>query len=101
HLYCLVRPRRGESGRARIEQQLRNYEVWMDDEAWESAWNHRVHVVEGDVTLPRMGIAGPTYEVLARDVDCIIHSAAHVNFIYPYEALRATNVLGVHEIIRF
>jgi thioester reductase-like protein len=58
-------------------------------------------VIEGDVTLPRLGIVDAAYESLARDVDCIIHSAAHVNFIYPYEALRATNVLGVHEIIRF
>ena len=24
-----------------------------------------------------------------------------MNFIYPYEAIKATNVLGVHEIIRF
>ncbi len=101
HLYCLVRPRRGDNGRARIEQQLQKYEVWRDDETWKSAWKQRVHVVEGDVTLPRLGITDSTYEALARNVDYIIHSAAHVNFIYPYEALRATNVLGVHEIIRF
>jgi thioester reductase-like protein len=60
-----------------------------------------VHVVEGDVTLPRLGIASGVYESLARSIDAIVHGAAHVNFIYPYEALRATNVLGVHEIIRF
>ena len=34
-------------------------------------------------------------------MDAIFHGAAHVNFIYPYEALRATNVLGIHEIIQF
>ena len=60
----------------------------------------RVRVVEGDVTLPRLGLDDSIYESLARELDCIIHSAAHVNFIYPYEALRTTNVLGVHEIIR-
>jgi amino acid adenylation domain-containing protein/thioester reductase-like protein len=100
-LHCLVRPKRGESGRARIEQQLRNYELWSDDEAWRSAWERRVHVIEGDTTLPRLGITDTAYESLARDVDCVIHLAAHVNFIYPFEALRQTNVLGLHEIIRF
>lgn len=100
-LYCLVRPRRGEDARLRIEKGMRNYEVWGGDEAWQRAWDTRLHIVEGDVTLPHMGLAGPLYEELARKVDAIFHGAAHVNFIYPYEALRATNVLGVHEIIQF
>jgi myxalamid-type nonribosomal peptide synthetase MxaA len=101
HLQCIVRPQPGVSSKARIEQQLRNYDLWNDDESWQAAWNHRVHVVAGDVILPRLGLADPDYEALARDVDCVIHSAAHVNFIYPYEALKATNVLGLHEIVRF
>ncbi len=100
-LYCLVRPRRGEDARLRIEKGMRNYEVWGGDAAWQHAWDTRLHIIEGDVTLPRMGLPGPLYEELARKVDAIFHGAAHVNFIYPYEALRATNVLGVHEIIQF
>jgi thioester reductase-like protein len=100
-VYCLVRRRPDVSSKARIEHQLRAYAVWGDDEVWRTAWERRIHVVEGDVILPRLGLADPVYESLSRDVDCIIHSAAHVNFIYPYEALRATNVLGVHETIRF
>jgi len=101
HLYCLARPKRGEDSKSRIEKQMRRYAVWRTDEQWLADWNTRVHVVEGDVTLPRLGMADSAYETLARDVDAILHSAAHVNFIYPYEALRATNVLGLHEIIRF
>lgn len=100
-IYCLVRPKRGEDGKKRIEQQMRYYEVWVGDEAWQSAWENRLHVVEGDVTLPRLGMKDAVYETLAQKVDAIFHGAAHVNFIYPYEALRATNVLGVHEIIQF
>ncbi|MEI6666776.1 MAG: amino acid adenylation domain-containing protein [Acidobacteriota bacterium] len=100
-VYCLVRPKRGQDGKARIEKQMRHYDVWPGDEAWMAQWRSRLHVVEGDVTLPRLGMAAATYETLARDVDAILHGAAHVNFIYPYEALRATNVLGLHEIVRF
>ena len=100
-IFCLVRPRRGVRGKDRIEGQLRKYEVWVGDEAWQLAWDKRLHAVDGDVTLPRLGIPDPVYERLAVEVDAILHGAAHVNFIYPYEALRATNVLGLHEIIQF
>jgi myxalamid-type nonribosomal peptide synthetase MxaA len=100
-IYCLVRPRRGENGRERIENQMKRYQVWVGDEAWLSAWQTRLHVVDGDVTLPRLGMKDADYESLSHEVDAIFHGAAHVNFIYPYEALRATNVLGIHEIIQF
>ncbi|MCX6081670.1 MAG: thioester reductase domain-containing protein, partial [Chloroflexi bacterium] len=100
-LFCLVRARRGLDARQRIEAGLRKYRVWGENENWQRAWQTRFQVVEGDVTLPRLGLDGALYDQLARQVDAIFHGAAHVNFIYPYEALRATNVLGIHEIIQF
>jgi len=101
NLYCLVRSKRGENSKERIERQMKRYQVWAEDDAWLAMWNQRLHVIDGDVTLPRLGMKDVDYERLARDVDAIFHGAAHVNFIYPYEALRATNVLGIHEIIQF
>ena len=103
-IYCLVRPRRGEHSKERIENQMKRYQVWADaaePEAWQSNFEKRLHVVDGDVTLPRLGMNDSDHESLSREVDAIFHGAAHVNFIYPYEALRATNVLGIHEIIQF
>jgi amino acid adenylation domain-containing protein/thioester reductase-like protein len=100
-IYCLVRPRRGEDSKQRIENQMKRYQVWEADEAWQSSFENRLQVVDGDVTLPRLGMKDSDYETLSRNVDAIFHGAAHVNFIYPYEALRATNVLGIHEIIQF
>ena len=100
-LYCLVRPKRGEDGKERLKKQMQRYDVWNTDPTWQAAWESRLHIVEGDVTLPRLGMKDAIYDRLALEVDAIFHSAAHVNFIYPYEALRATNVLGIHEIIQF
>lgn len=100
-IYCLVRPRRGEDSKQRIEKQMKRYQVWAEDEAWLSSFEKRVHVIDGDVTLPRLGMNDADYDTYSQTVDAIFHGAAHVNFIYPYEALRATNVLGVHEIIQF
>ncbi len=100
-IHCLVRPRRGQHGRQRLAAQLKKYELWRDDDWWQAVWQQRLHIVDGDVTLPRLGLSDALYESLAREVDAILHGAAHVNFIYPYEALRTTNVLGLHELIRF
>ena len=101
NLYCLVRPRKDTNPKQRIEQQMRHYAVWPDTPTWQSMWASRVHVIEGDVTLPLLGMPDRLYEQMTHKIDAILHSAAHVNFIYPYEALRATNVLGLHEIVRF
>jgi myxalamid-type nonribosomal peptide synthetase MxaA len=101
HLHCLIRARDGLNSKVRMQEQLRHYELWQEGEHWQGVWEERVHVVAGDIILPRLGLPDPIYESLAREIDCIIHSAAHVNFIYPYEALKATNVLGLHEIVRF
>jgi thioester reductase-like protein len=101
HVHCLIRAKQGVDSKGRVEAQLKHYQLWRDDEAWQTDWAERVHIVPGDIILPRLGLADRSYEALSRDIDCLIHSAAHVNFIYPYEALKATNVLGLHEIIRF
>lgn len=100
-VHCLVRGRAGTAGEQRLRQALAAYGHLRADDASESAWQRRVRLVEGDVLLPRLGLADATYETLTRSVDCVLHAAAQVNFVFPYEALRATNVLGLHEVVRF
>ena len=54
------------------------------------------------VTLPNRGSGSPTraFRDLARSADTIYHAGAQVNFIYPYQELRAANVAGTREVIR-
>eukprot|EP00742_Colponemidia_sp_Colp-10_P007304 GILJ01007855.1.p1 GENE.GILJ01007855.1~~GILJ01007855.1.p1 ORF type:complete len:1381 (+),score=197.13 GILJ01007855.1:94-4236(+) len=61
----------------------------------------RVVVVDGDVSLPRLGLEDDTYAMLCSRVHSVIHCAAQVNHVLPYAALRAANVLGTQEIIKF
>lgn len=61
----------------------------------------RVRVVAGDVAAPRLGLSEEEHRGLARSVDRVIHGAAEVNFVYPYDALRRTNVGGTQEVLRF
>jgi amino acid adenylation domain-containing protein/thioester reductase-like protein len=60
----------------------------------------RVIPLPGDLAAPRLGLAPGEFRELTRSIDIIYHAGAIVNFIYPYEELRAANVAGTREVIR-
>jgi thioester reductase-like protein len=89
-VHCLVRG--GDRGRlmARLE------EAGLDAKAFGA----RIVVVGGDLKEPGLGLSERATASLAREVDAICHAGAEVNWVYPYEALRAANVGGTLELIR-
>ena len=54
----------------------------------------------GDLAEPRLGLPDVAFRDLARGIDIIYHAGAQVNFIYPYQELRAANVAGTREVVR-
>ncbi len=60
----------------------------------------RLKVVNGDLSLPRLGLSPAAFDDLAKSVDAVCHAAASVNWVLPYRALRATNVLGTLDLLR-
>jgi amino acid adenylation domain-containing protein len=92
-VWCLVRARdESEAGR-RIEQAAARYELPAPAAG-------RVVPLPGDLAKPGLGLSDSRFRALARDVDIIYHPGALVNFIYPYQELRAANVAGTREVIR-
>jgi fatty acid CoA ligase FadD9 len=59
-----------------------------------------LEVVLGDVAEPHLGLDTATWQRLARDVDLIVHPAALVNHVLPYEQLFGPNVVGTAEVVR-
>jgi myxalamid-type nonribosomal peptide synthetase MxaA len=94
-LHCLVRARDEAAGLERIRGQMAGLGLWRDH------YVERLRPVPGDVAQSRFGLPEDKYEQLALAVDAILHSAAVVNFIYPYQALKEVNVGGVRRIIAF
>ncbi len=94
-VYCLVRAADEAAGLERIRRQAERLGLWRASD------QDRLRVVLGDVSQPRLGLNETIYRALAGEVDTILHSAAAVNFIYPYQALRSVNVDGVRRIIEF
>jgi fatty acid CoA ligase FadD9 len=60
----------------------------------------RLEVIVGDIGEPNLGLDQPTWERLAQTVDSIVHPAALVNHVLPYDQLFGPNVVGTAELIR-
>ena len=95
--YCLVRDR--NSGQVkpsnRVLETLKFYGL-----ASQSA-DDRIIPVQGDLTLPQMGLDNDQYQELAEKIDLIFHCAASVNYVYPYSAAKPHTVGGTLEVLKF
>lgn len=94
HATCLVRASTIGDARHRVRENLRRYQLWRDE------WEPRVDVVLGELTEPRLGLSEDGFRSLAAGIDTIIHCGAWVNFVFPYQHLRAANVEAVETVLR-
>jgi amino acid adenylation domain-containing protein/thioester reductase-like protein len=92
-VHCLVRAASAAAARERVTGTARRYGAGPLD-------LDRVVTLAGDLAQPGLGLSPVVFAELARTVDVIHHAGARVNFIYPYEELRAANVAGTRELIR-
>ncbi|MGH7998033.1 MAG: amino acid adenylation domain-containing protein [Brasilonema sp.] len=93
-IYCLVRAANAESGKKKLQSHLESYLLWNE------SLSDRIIPVVGDLSEPLLGLSGQQFQVMAELVDVIYHNAAAINLVYPYSALKATNVLGTQEVLR-
>ena len=91
-VHCLVRADDTAHAWRRIAGAAQRYEVDLTMD--------RVVPVAADLAQPDLGLTAGAFSELARTIDIIHHAGALVNFIYPYEELRAANVAGTKELIR-
>lgn len=82
------------AGMARVRKNMTEFGLWND------AIIDRVEILPANLSRKRLGLSPDQFEELASRVEVIIHSAATVNLVYPYAALRAPNVGGTREILR-
>ena len=92
-VHCLVRARDENAVLSRLRHAADRYELPVPR-------GERVVPLPGDLAEPRLGLTDARFRDLARNVDTIYHAGAQVNFIYPYQELRAANVGGTTELIR-
>ncbi|MET4225002.1 amino acid adenylation domain-containing SDR family oxidoreductase [Oerskovia enterophila] len=91
-VHCLVRAADEAAALARLQAAQQKYGLPPVPAA-------RVVAVPGDLTAHRLGLDDATWAGLASRIGRVYHSGAHVNFVYPYEWLRRTNVDGTRSLV--
>ena len=85
-IVCLVRAHADRTAVARLADGLRDAGLPAD------ILDRRIEAIEGDLSKPRLGLSENLYTRLAENVGSIYHNAAVLDFLRPYEALKAVNV---------
>jgi len=93
-IYCLVRA----GSRAEAEHKL--FSSLKEKYIAVEMVKHRIVALPGNLAQPRFALSEETYELLTNKIDVIYHNGAAVNFLYPYEFLKAANVDSVKEVLR-
>ncbi|MFE4831820.1 amino acid adenylation domain-containing protein [Streptomyces sp. NPDC056672] len=80
---CLVRG--GAARHGQLVAGMADLGLWREEHA------ARLELVDGDIAAPGLGMTGADRDRLAADAGRIVHTAAWVNHVYPYEELAAAN----------
>jgi fatty acid CoA ligase FadD9 len=97
-LICISRGHDAPDARRRIEDALATDPVLLDH--FQTLAEKHLDVLAGDLGELRLGLDDDTWARLSESVDLIVHPAAHVNHVLPYQHLFAANVVGTAELIR-
>ena len=95
---CIARGRGAETAGARIanvfssDPELKN--------RFEKLAKKHLEVMVGDIAEPKLGLSDEDWTRLSETVDLIVHPAAFVNHVLPYQQLFGPNVVGTAEVIR-
>ncbi|MFJ2581789.1 amino acid adenylation domain-containing protein [Kitasatospora aureofaciens] len=94
-IHCPVRAASRPHAEQRVRTALARYGLRVGEADW-----RRVECFPADLSEPGLGMPDGHRAALAGRLDLIVHNGAQVNFLYPYEQLRAPNVDGTREVIR-
>jgi L-aminoadipate-semialdehyde dehydrogenase len=90
-VYVHVRAASSDAALSRLRESGQARNAW--DEAWVT--EGKLKVVLGDLAASaRLGMSESDYIEVAREADAVLHNGALVHWIYPYDKLKAANVLS-------
>lgn len=98
-LIAIVRGTDAAAARRRLDGVFDGADAALQERFQALAAEH-LEVIPGDIGESNLGLDQQTWDRLARSVDVIIHPAALVNHVLPYDQLFGPNVVGTAEMIR-
>jgi len=94
-IYCLVRADTVDAAFERLRNNAAYYGLSAE------LPSERIRPLVGDIALPYLGLDEALYQRLTLDIDAVLGAGAHVDFTLSYSELRAANVGGTIEMLRF
>lgn len=92
-IFCLVRGATKSEASLSIKRNLVKNGIWKDE------YESRLEYILGDINEPLFGLKKGDFDDLSRKIDTIIHCAAKVNWVYPYEQLKQSNVFSTQTVM--
>ena len=93
-IYCLTRCADMYDGLERIKANMLKFKCW------DNSFRHRIIAVKGDLSKEKFGMSESDWDEMCRNIDMIFHCGAVLNFLYPYSAMKPTNVGSTLECLR-
>ncbi|OPC77647.1 oxidoreductase [Embleya scabrispora] len=99
-LVCVVRGRDDAEARRRLDAAFDDGGDGELPRRYRDLATGRLDVLAGDIGRERLGLDAGTWRRLTEDVDRVLHLAALVNHVLPYDQLFGPNVAGTAELIK-
>ena len=97
-IYVLVRGANDHKCKERLVEALELAGIF---DLCATAFEERVTAICGDMSKPRLGLNEERWKWLTENIHTIYNNGALVNYLFNYEKMKATNVLGTNEVIKF
>ncbi|MGJ3248939.1 MAG: amino acid adenylation domain-containing protein [Elainellaceae cyanobacterium] len=94
-IHCLIRAQNLTDAYQKLRQISEKYRLDLNP------FYSRIIPVVGNLAQPLLGLSRDKFQALANTIDVVYHSAANVNLVLPYAALKAVNVIGTKSILAF
>ncbi|KAJ3641611.1 hypothetical protein Zmor_028109 [Zophobas morio] len=94
-IYLLIRQHKEKSAEERLEILLERADLRRD----KSEFKGKIFVIEGDCSVPGLGISHDDRETLVNETTCIIHIAAIVKFSEHLRLAAYVNVRAVQDLL--
>ena len=97
-IYCIVRMKSSIEPEVRLKK---NMEFYFGNK-YNDLLGKKIIVIDGDITNRLLGQKNKEeYEILANNIDCVIHSAAIVKHYGNYKIFKDINIEGTNNVIEF
>ncbi len=97
HVYLFIRPEAGKTDlMPKLENTIEKFGLDLDLKTISS----RFTLFSGDISKPNLGLAPKEWDKIQQTADVILHSAAQVHHLKPYQMLKKANVDGTLEVLK-